>query len=71
MVQDRVALDTTDFRTQSRERTSAGPGNAQVPLSNVSPQPVAAVKGAEQENIPLRYRLYVKRYFEHTTKTER
>jgi hypothetical protein len=37
----------------------------------VSPQPVAAVKGAEQENIPLRYRLYVKRYFEHTTKTER
>jgi hypothetical protein len=71
MTPDRVTLDTTDFRMQSRERTSAGPGNAQVPLRNVSPQPVAAVKGAEQENIPLRYRLYVKRYFEHTTKTER
>jgi hypothetical protein len=71
MVPDRVTLDTTDFRAQSRERTSAGPGNAQVPLREVSPQPVAAIKGAEQENIPLRYRLYVKRYFEHTTKTER
>jgi len=71
MVQDRVALDTTGFRVQSRERTSAGPGTAQVPLRDISPRPVAAIKGAEQENIPLRYRLYVKRYFEHTSKTER
>jgi hypothetical protein len=71
MLQDRVALDTTGFRAQSRERTSAGPGTAQVPLRDISPRPVAAIKGAEQENIPLRYRLYVKRYFEHTSKAER
>jgi len=29
---------------------------------------VAAIKGAEQENIPVRYRLYVQRYFEHADK---
>jgi hypothetical protein len=27
---------------------------------------LAVVNGAEQENIPARYRLYVQRYFEHT-----
>jgi hypothetical protein len=68
---DRVDLDATDFRQVGHLRTSAGPGTAFLPLRNAQPQPVAAVKGAEQENIPGRYRLYVQRYFERADKGSR
>ena len=64
MVRDRVDLEANDFRQEGRLRTSAGPGVAQMPLREINPQPLAAIKGAEQENIPARYRLYVQRYFE-------
>lgn len=64
----RVSLDSTDYRQQGHTRTSAAPGTAEVPLRDLQPQPVAAVKGEEQENIPMRYRLYVQRYFEHGEK---
>lgn len=68
MVPDRVDLDANNFRQQGRIRTSSAVGIAQLPLRDIKPQPVAAIKGAEQENIPVRYRLYVQHYFEHAEK---
>jgi hypothetical protein len=70
LVPDRVDIQANNYRQQGQMRTLAIPGDAQVPLRDVKPQPTAAVKGAEQENIPERYRLYVQRYFERSdTKT--
>jgi hypothetical protein len=68
-VADRVDLEANNFRQQGRIRTTSAAGSAQLPLRDIKPQPVAAIKGAEQENIPVRYRLYVQRYFEHADKT--
>ena len=68
-VPDRVDLEANNFRQQGRIRTTSAVGMAQLPLRDIKPQPVAAIKGAEQENIPVRYRLYVQHYFEHTDKT--
>lgn len=67
-VPDRVDLEANNFRQQGRIRTTSAVGTAQLPLRDIKPQPIAAIKGAEQENIPVRYRLYVQRYFEHTDK---
>ena len=64
-VPDRVALESNGFKEQVRVRTDAGTGTAQLPVRDVSPTATAVVNGAEQENIPARYRLYVQRYFEH------
>ena len=69
--QDRVNLEANDFRQQGRIRTTSAAGTAQLPLRDIKPQPVAAIKGSEQENIPVRYRLYVQRYFEHSDKAPR
>jgi hypothetical protein len=66
--QDRVNLQANDFREQGHVRTTSAAGTAQLPLRDIKPQPVAAIKGAEQENIPVRYRLYVQHYFERTDK---
>jgi hypothetical protein len=66
--QDRVNLEASDFRQQGRIRTTSAAGTAQLPLQDFKPQPVTAIKGSEQENIPVRYRLYVQRYFEHADK---
>jgi hypothetical protein len=68
-VADRVDLEANNFRQQGRLRTTSAAGTAQLPLRDIKPQPTAAIKGAEQENIPVRYRLYVQRYFEHADKT--
>jgi hypothetical protein len=65
---DRVNLEANDFKQQGRTRTTSAAGIAQLPLRDIKPQPVAAIKGSEQENIPVRYRLYVQRYFEHSDK---
>lgn len=62
---DRVPLTSTDFSGQARVRTSVGPGNAQVPLTEEAADSVATTNGAEQENIPQRYRMYVQKYFDH------
>jgi hypothetical protein len=66
--QDRVNLEANDFRQQGHVRTTSAAGTAQLPLRDIKPAPVAAIKGSEQENIPVRYRLYVQRYFEHSDK---
>jgi hypothetical protein len=64
-VPDRVALESNGFKEQTRVRMDAGTGTAQLPVRDVSPQAVAVTNGAEQENIPARYRWYIQHYFEH------
>jgi hypothetical protein len=64
-VPDRVALESNGFKEQTRMRMDSGAGVARLPVRDVSPQAVAVTNGAEQENIPARYRWYVQHYFEH------
>lgn len=65
-VPDRVALESNGFKELVRMRVNTGTGTAQMPVGNVSPTAVTVINGAEQEDIPARYRLYVQRYFEHS-----
>ena len=64
-VPDRVALEASGFKDQTRMRVDTETGTARLAVRDVSPQAEAVINGAEQENIPARYRLYVQRYFEH------
>lgn len=64
-VPDRVALEASGFKEQTRMQVDTDTGAAQLAVRDVSPQAQAVINGAEQENIPARYRLYVQRYFEH------
>ena len=64
-VPDRVALEASGFKEQTRMKVDTETGTAQVAMRDVSPQHDAVTNGAEQENIPPRYRFYVQRYFEH------
>ena len=63
---DRVALEATGFKEQTRMRVDTETGTARMAVKDGSAQTEAVINGAEQENIPARYRLYVQRYFEHT-----
>jgi hypothetical protein len=63
---DRVALEATGFKEQTRMRVDTETGEAHMAVKDGSPQADSVINGAEQENIPARYRLYVQRYFEHT-----
>lgn len=64
-VPDRVALEAGGFKDQTRMKVAPDTGTARLAIRDSSPQQEAATNGAEQENIPARYRLYVQRYFEH------
>jgi hypothetical protein len=64
-VPDRVALEASGFKEKTRMKVATETGTAQLPVRDVSPQQDAVINGAEQENIPARYRIYVQRYFEH------
>jgi len=64
-VPDRVALEASGFKDQTRMRVDTETGTAQLATGDSSSQSAATINGAEQENIPPRYRLYVQRYFEH------
>jgi hypothetical protein len=64
-VPDRVALESGSFKDEMRMKVPTETGTAQLGLRDVSPQQDAVTNGAEQENIPARYRFYVQRYFEH------
>lgn len=70
-VPDRVALEASGFKEQTRMNVQTETGTAQLASRNQSPQGDAVVNGAEQETIPARYRLYVQRYFEHTNDARR
>jgi hypothetical protein len=65
-VPDRVALEASGFKQQTRMNVQTETGTAQLATRDQSAQGDAAVNGAEQENIPARYRLYIQRYFEHS-----
>ena len=64
-VPDRVALEASGFKEQTRMKLPTETGTAQLADRGLSPQQDAVTNGAEQENIPARYRFYVQRYFEH------
>jgi hypothetical protein len=64
-VPDRVALEASGFKEQTRMKVATETGTAQLAVRDLSPQQDAVINGAEQENIPARYRFYVQRYFEH------
>jgi hypothetical protein len=68
---ERVALENNGSNENVRVRMPTETGAAKVPLGNASPSGVAVVKGAEQENVPARYRSYVQRYFEHSNSGSR
>ena len=65
VVPDRVALEASGFKDQTRMKVATDPGSAQLAERAGAPPAEAAINGAEQENIPARYRFYVQRYFEH------
>jgi hypothetical protein len=64
-VPDRVALEASGYKEQTRMKVATETGTAQLAMRDVSPRQDAVINGAEQENIPARYRFYVQRYFEH------
>lgn len=64
-VPDRVALEASGFKEQTRMKVATETGTAQLAVGNAAPRQDAVTNGAEQENIPARYRYYVQHYFEH------
>jgi hypothetical protein len=64
-VPDRVALEASGFKDQTRMKIATETGTAQLATSGATAKQDAVTNGAEQENIPARYRFYVQRYFEH------
>lgn len=65
---DRVALDSQEFSGEAQVRARGGQGTVNSPARNVGGLGTAAVSGTGQENVPLRYRLYVQRYFDQAAK---
>jgi hypothetical protein len=65
-VPDRVALEASGFKEQTRMKVETETGTAQLATNGAVPRQDAVTNGAEQENIPARYRFYVQRYFEHS-----
>ncbi len=68
LLADRVALQTQEFSGEALVRARPGQGTAQSAAGDGASPSAASVSGAEQENVPLRYRLYLRRYFDHTVK---
>jgi len=64
-VPDRVALEASGFKDQARMKIATEAGTAQLATRDGSSPSETVINGAEQENIPARYRFYVQRYFEH------
>jgi hypothetical protein len=67
-VVERVALEAKNFKDQKRMPVAPGTGAADLASGLVPAQGTVTINGAEQENIPERYRSYVQHYFEHTNK---
>ena len=60
-----VSLAARKFRGQASVLTTAQAGTALVPLRDASAPPTATTDGAEQRDVPLRYRSYLQQYFNH------
>jgi hypothetical protein len=69
-VPDRVALESSGFKEQTRMKVTTETGTAQMAIRDQAMQQDAVTNGSEQENIPARYRFYVQRYFEHADNTK-
>jgi hypothetical protein len=69
-VPDRVALESSGFKEQTRMKVATETGTAQMAIREQATQQDAVTNGSEQENIPARYRFYVQRYFEHSDNTK-
>lgn len=68
---DRIALQTQPFTGEAQVRARPGEGQVRTPTRDVPLPSAASVTGAEQENVPLRYRLYLQRYFDQAAKGRR
>jgi len=68
---DRIGLEATGFKEQTRVRVDPGTGTAKLAVRDVTTQGMVVTNGAEQENIPARYRLYVQHYFEHANSDQK
>src|SRR5262249_45311203 len=64
-VPDRVPLQATNLKDQPLVNAGSEAGTAKVAVSNASAQDSAVINGAEQQDVPARYRTYVQRYFGH------
>ena len=68
LIPERVPLDAQRFYGEAQVRARAGDATVSTEARNVAPNTFASMSGAERENIPLRYRVYVRRYFERAGK---
>jgi hypothetical protein len=64
-------LSFTNFKGQARVLTTIEKGMALVPFRDVAALPTATTNGAEQDDVPLRYRLYLQRYFQRPEESPR
>jgi hypothetical protein len=69
--QDVVPLTLTNFKGQATMLTSGQRGAALVPLRDATLPSTASTTGAEQTEVPLRYRSYLQRYFTHPDEDRR
>jgi hypothetical protein len=67
-VVERVELEAKIFKDQRRMPVEPETGSSELGSGNVSVRKTAPTGGAQQQNIPDRYRSYVQRYFEHVRK---
>ena len=70
-VPEEVPLQATQFKGEAKMRAEIEQGAALVPYSEAQAQGKAATQGAEHGTYPLRYRSYVRRYFEQSQKAQR
>jgi hypothetical protein len=68
LIPERVPLDAQQFYGEAQVRARAGDAAVSTEARNVAPNTFASMSGAERENIPLRYRAYLRRYFERAGK---
>lgn len=64
-VPDRVPLQATNLKDQPRMNIDGEAGTSKIATGNASARTTGLANGAEQENIPARYRSYLQRYFQH------
>ncbi|MGE0404768.1 MAG: hypothetical protein AB7O65_00595 [Candidatus Korobacteraceae bacterium] len=64
-----VPLQATPFKGEAKMRAELEPGKVMVPYSNAAAAGNATTNGAEHGAVPLRYRAYVRRYFDHSAKS--
>jgi hypothetical protein len=67
--QEVVPLQAVPFEGEAKLHAELEPGKVMVPYSNSMATGDATTDGAEHGSLPLRYREYVRRYFDHSAKS--